>query len=328
MRDIAKHVGVSRQLVSLVLRDAPGPSIESRERILAAAAELGYRPHASARLLRQGRTRLIGVLFALRNPFEVRFVEQLEALAAKRGYGLVLGARSVERSNDSVVAQLIDQRVEAIVAFNPDPASPALQQALRRIPVAWMGERAGAVYADNIHVDEEAGFVLAIKHLHSLGHRRIAYSGGGGSTVGLDREAAYRRAMNDSDLGQHIDVIASDFSEEDGAAAAARVLARPMPERPTAIICCGDLNAVGVLAVFAREGLGVPEEISVVGFDDSYVAALSYHQLTSIRQDVKATADAALTVILRRLEDPTKAPQELLTPTRLVVRQTTGPAAI
>ncbi len=77
MQDIADHVGVSRQLVSLVMRDVPGPSAESRERILAAASELGYRPHASARLLRQNRTRLIGAVFTMRNPFQVRFVERL-----------------------------------------------------------------------------------------------------------------------------------------------------------------------------------------------------------------------------------------------------------
>ncbi|MBB5781940.1 LacI family DNA-binding transcriptional regulator [Nonomuraea jabiensis] len=93
MKEIADHLGVSRQLVSLVLRGVPGPSEESRQRILAAADELGYRPNASARLLRQNRTRLIGALFWMRNPFQVLVIERLFVRAAERGFGLVLGRR-------------------------------------------------------------------------------------------------------------------------------------------------------------------------------------------------------------------------------------------
>jgi len=113
MRDIARHLGVSRQLVSLVMRDAPGPSAESRQRILAAADELGYRPNASARLLRQRRTHLIGAMFVLRNPFEVRFVERFVERAAEEGFGVVLGAHSDERPTDLVVSDLMAQRVTA-----------------------------------------------------------------------------------------------------------------------------------------------------------------------------------------------------------------------
>ena len=326
MRDVAVHLGVSRQLVSLVLRGAPGPSEESRVRILAAAAELGYRPNASARLLRQRRTHLIGAMFVLRNPFEVRFVERFVERAAEEGFGVVLGAHSAERPTDVVVADLMAQRVEALVAFNPDPASPALQDALDRLPVVWLGERSPEPRADTVRVDEVTGLRLAVDHLRALGHERIAYVGGDAGIVGRDRSEAYRQAMAGAGLGDRVEVIPGDFGEEDGAAAARQIAARPASDRPTAVVSGGDLSAVGVLSAFARSDVAVPDDVSVVGFDDSYVCALSYNDLTSVRQDVEATVEAALETVVARLADRSTAPREVLTPTTLVTRGSTGRA--
>ena len=324
MRDVADHVGVSRQLVSLVLRGAPGPSAESRDRILAAAEDLGYRPNASARLLRQRRTHLIGVLFSMRNPFEVRFVEQLESRATALGYGLVLGARSEDRSDDAVIEQLMVQRIEALIAFNPDPGAAGLADAVERIPVVWMGERASIAGVDNVRVDENGGLRLAIDHLAESGHRDIAYAGGRGGVVGRDRAKAYLTAMQGAGLGSNVNVLVSDFDEESGAAVARQLAHMPTATRPTAVICCGDLNATAVLASFAHLGVRVPEDISVVGFDDSYVAALSYNRLTSIRQDVDVTAAAAMARVVDRLDDGATDPVEVLTATALTVRASSG----
>lgn len=323
MRDIADHVGVSRQLVSLVMRGSAGPSVDSRARILAAANELGYRPNSSARLLRQRRTHLLGVMFDLRNPFEVRFVERLVGRAAIEGFSVVLGAHTPDRPTDVVVSDLIAQRVEALVAFNPDAASASLQDALDRLPVVWLGEKSPTPRADNIRVDEVTGLRLAVEHLVSFGHETIVYLGGQGGLVGRDRATAYEQAMIEAGLGARIDIIECDFTEEGGADAARKIAARK--SRPTAVISCGDLNASGVLAVFAHSGIRVPEDVSVIGFDDSYVAALSYHELTSIRQDVDATVEATIQVVLERLSETAGAPGEILTPTTLVTRASTGP---
>lgn len=324
MQDIAEHLGVSRQLVSMVLRERPGPSAESRERILAAARELGYRPNASARLLRQGRTRLIGAVFEIRHPFQVRFVERLFVRAAEQGFGLALGPRTVERSTEVAVAELMEERVEALVAFNPDPASRALAEACDLVPVVWLGEWVQRPEVDNVHVDEVEGLRLAVEHLVGLGHRDIVYVGEMGGIVGRDRAEAYRGAMTAFGLADRIEVLSTGFAEEDGATAAREILGRD--RRPTAVVCCGDQCAVGVLAVFARANLSVPGEISVVGFDDSYLASLSYHQLTSVRQDVEATVEATLTSVLARLESDDAPRRVSATRTELVVRESTGPA--
>jgi DNA-binding LacI/PurR family transcriptional regulator len=324
MQDIALHLGVSRQLVSMVLRDRPGPSAESRERILAAAREFGYRPNASARLLRQSRTRLIGAVFEIRHPFQVRFVERLFVRAAEEGFGLVLGPRTVERSTDVAVAELMEERVEALVAFNPDPASRALAEACDLVPVVWLGEWVDKPEVDNVHVDEVEGLRLAVEHLVELGHRDIVYVGGLGGIVGRDRADAYRGAMTAFGLEDRIEVLSSGFSEENGATAAREILARD--RRPTAVVCCGDQCAVGVLAVFARANVPVPGEISVVGFDDSYLASLSYHRLTTVRQDVEATVEATWASVLARLECDDGPRRVSATRTKLVVRESTGPA--
>lgn len=323
MRDVADHLGVSRQLVSLVMRGAPGPSAASRARILSAADDLGYRPNSSARLLRQRRTHLLGVMFEMRNPFEVRFVERFVTKAAGEGFGVVLGAHTADRSTDIVVSELMAQRVEAVVAFNPDPQSPALQDALVRLPVVWLGEKSPEPLADNIRVDEITGMKLAVDHLVAQGHRRIVHIGGEATIVGQDRARAYWRAMEDAGLSHHAEVVPGGFGEEDGAVAARLIASRQ--ERPTAIITCGDLCAVGVLATFARVGVAVPGDVSVVGFDDSYVSALSYHDLTSIHQDVETTVDAAVSTVLGRLASPTTPPREVLTLTSLVIRSSTAP---
>lgn len=322
MRDVADHLGVSRQLVSMVLRGADGPSADSRERILTAARDLGYRPNASARLLKRTSTKLIGVLFQIRNPFQARFVEQLLVRAAAAGYGLALEPVTEERTTDTVVAELMEQRVEAIIAFNPEQASSVLHEAVERMPVVLLGEWASVDGVDNVHVDEEQGLLQAVEHLIALGHQRIAYVGGIGADLGPERAEAYRAAMRVVGLDDRIAVVPSDFSEEGGADAARSVLA--MDHRPSALLCCGDQCATGVLAVFSRAGIAVPDDVSVVGFDDSYLASLSYQQLTSVHQDVEATVEAAMARVLARLSGDDAPAERVATPTRLVVRSSTG----
>lgn len=326
MADVARHAGVSRPLVSMVMRDKPGPSQESRERILEAARELGYRPNASARLLRRNRTKLIGAIFWMGSPFQVGVVERLFSNAAEHGYGIALGPTTPDRSTGDVIDQLMEERVEALFAFNIDPDTPEFRDASSRIPTALLGEWSDGGLSDNVHVDDDEGLRVVIQHLVELGHRDIAYAGGEGGIVGRDRAAAYRNAMSTFGLGGRSEVIRGAFSEEDGATAARQILDRA--ERPTALVCSSDLNAVGALAVFAQAGLSVPEDISVVGFDDSYLASLSYIQLTTVHQDVAATAEATLGALLGRLEGEYPPPARIATPATLVIRTTTGPARL
>lgn len=322
MRDVADRAGVSRQLVSLVLREAPGPSQASRAAVLAAAADLGFQPNASARLLRQSRTRLIGMLFNAMNSFEVRVVERLLERAAEEGFGVALGPITPHRPTDVVVRQLLEQRVEALACFNPDPRSPALQQALDLMPVAWLGERSQEVRADVVRTDDDTGLRRLVDHLHGLGHRRISYAGGLGGRVGADRAATYRAAMAEHGLGAEIDVVLVGFGEEDGATAARSLLNRD--RLPTAVIGCSDHCGAGLLATFVRAQVAVPDMISITGYDDSDIAALSFTDLTAIHQDINLTVEATMSAITRRLANPDAPPQETATEATLTIRSSTG----
>ncbi|MEE1650449.1 LacI family DNA-binding transcriptional regulator [Brachybacterium sp. J144] len=326
MKDIAEHVGVSRQLVSLVLRGADGPSTESREKVLAAAAELGYRPNASARLLRQARTRTLGVVFSMRNAFQVRYVEELVAAASARGYRVALGTVDAGRGTDEAIGALLEERVEALAVFNPDPRATALAAASTLLPAVLLGEWTRDDSLDTVHVDERGGLRQAVEHLVGLGHREIAYVGGPlGGLVGADRADAYRAAMTQAGLEGEVDVLDAGFGEEDGASAGRTLLERE--QLPTAVVCGSDHAAAGLLAVLQRARVRVPAEVSVIGFDDSHVAALSYHALTSVHQDVAATVEATLSILLERLEgtsDGARARRVVATPTRLTVRGSTG----
>ena len=324
MRDVAERAGVSRQLVSMVMRGLPGPSEASQKIILEAAAALDFRPNASARLLRQKRTRLIGVMVLSSNPFEMRVVERLLEKAADLGFHVVVGPMSARRTTDVVISELLEQRVEAIACFNPDPASPALERALDTLPVAWLGERTDDRRADVVRTDDDEGLCLIVDHLVALGHREIAYAGGTSGTVGPDRAETYRRAMEAAGLSSCIDVLDVGFGEEDGATAARTLLARD--HLPTAVVGSSDQCGSGLRAVFAQAGVAVPEDVSVTGYDDSDLASLTFNSLTAVRQDVELTVDATLESLLRRLADPTLQPREVPTRATLVVRESTGPA--
>ncbi|WP_432563063.1 LacI family DNA-binding transcriptional regulator [Kineococcus sp. SYSU DK003] len=328
MSDVAAHVGVSRQLVSLVLRGAPGPSRQARERVLAAAAELGYRANASARLLRQKRTFLLGALFSMRNPYESRLVERLFSAAAARGFGVVLGPVTDEADRLRVIEGLLEQRVEGLVGFVPRSTTPELERLTAQVPLVWLG---GPAPGDNVHIDDVAGMRAAIGHLRGLGHRRIAHLRGDGSPAGEERCRAYRQAMDEAGLSSQTTVLGGGWDEESGADVARDLLRRRPSDAPTAVVCASDQAAAGLVQVLrtgdgALPGVDVPGRVSVVGWDDSYLAALSFLDLTSVRQEIAATADAALDLVSRRLEDPATPVETVLTAPTLVERGSTGPA--
>lgn len=324
MSDVAERAGVSRQLVSLVMRGLPGPSEASRQLVLEAASALDFRANGPARLLRQKRTRQLGMMFAASNSFELRVVERLLERAADEGFHVVVAPTSPRRTTEVVVSELLEQRVEAIACYNPDPNSPALRRALETMPVAWLGERTREARADVVRSDDDEGLRLLVEHLAGLGHRQIAYAGGLGGTVGADRADCYRGAMRAAGLAELIDVVEVGFGEEDGAVAAGQLLRRLAP--PTAVIGCSDHCGAGLRAAFALAGVDVPGRVSVTGYDDSDVARFSFTSLTTVRQDVELTVEATLESLLRRIADPSLLPREVATTATLVVRSSTGPA--
>ncbi|MDN3311187.1 LacI family DNA-binding transcriptional regulator [Microbacterium oryzae] len=322
MKDVADRVGVSRQLVSLVLRDLPGASAETRRRVRDAAAEMGYYPDSSARVLRGNRSFQLGVMFTMHEPFEVDLVEALLTGAAERGFSLVLGPLTPARSHRDVIPELLGQRIEGLVVLAADGGGARIDSLPDRIPVVQLGGPRSDGPVDDVRADNAVGIRLLVDHLVHLGHRRIAHVTGGSGPNAESRRRQYQRAMRCHAL--EADVVEAAYTETAGARAAEALLARE--SRPTAIIGANDRCASGVLATLVAAGVTVPEEVSVVGFDDSSVARLPYTQLTTVRHDPVRLACAALDALIGRIDEPDAPVVEHRETPELIVRRTSGPA--
>ncbi|WP_040768861.1 LacI family DNA-binding transcriptional regulator [Tsukamurella sp. 1534] len=320
--DVARAAGVSRATASLVIRDAPGPSATSRERVRAAAEELGYRPDSAAQSLRRKSSGLIGVTFRTDAPFHADVVERLYPAAEAAGYDLVLSAVVPTRDERRAVDALVASRCEALLligATEPPEGVPA------EMPVIGIG-RPEAPGPDAVFTDDRRGFALLVDHLADRGHRRIVHVDGGASSGAAERRAGFEEAMARRGLVPVI--VRGDNTEAAGTEAARSLLATGAP-LPTAVMAVNDQAAVGLLIGLREAGVDVPGRVSVTGYDDSRIARLAHVDLTTVRQDPAAIAEAALRIVRDRLrtDPPDGALRGIveLDP-ELVVRGTTGPA--
>ncbi|GAA0565870.1 LacI family transcriptional regulator [Saccharopolyspora erythraea NRRL 2338] len=323
MSDVAARVGVSQALVSLVFRNQPGASAETRERVFQAAEELGYRPDAAAQLLRRTRSRQLGVLFTMRHPHDVDIVEAVYPAARKHGYNVVLSAMVATRGERQAVEELLALRSEAIIIIGTESSAHELAAVAGQTPVVEINPTARAAGVDVVRTADGNGVRQAVDHLAELGHRAIAHLDGGVMPGAGERRRGYRAAMRRHGLAEHIQIHSGDYTEESGAQAARELLAHD--ELPTAVIAGNDRSAHGLLTTLLRAGVRVPEDVSIVGYDDSQLARLSFIDLTSVRQDAAEVAELAVQAAVERLDDGRTADRDIVLNPTLVVRGSTGP---
>lgn len=321
MQDIADKVGVSKALVSMIFRGVPGPSAETKERVLAVADEMDYRPNRTAALLSLRRTHLIGVLTDIRNAFHAEMVEHMVAEADGVGYEVVLGAVTPTHPESKVIETLLDFRCEAVVLLGPGASDEELGAWSARVPIVAVGRRIGGI--DAVRAGDSRGMSDVVDHLVGLGHSRIAHVSGAGA-IGKDRQAGYRRAMHRHGLDEFVRVVEGDFTENCAPGAVAE-LWDSGDTRPTAIVAANDRSAVGVLDALQRKGISVPEEVSVTGYDDSTLARMAHIDLTTVSQEPKAQAARAVSAAVERLDDGRVEVVSTVLRPRLVVRGSTGP---
>ncbi len=322
MDDVAAHAGVSRALVSLVMRDSPRVAEKSRTKVLASAAELGYRPNAWARNLASGQTNTIGVMLNdLHNPYFTELAEGVAEAADESGMKvLITSGWQRESGEHAAIETLLNLRTDGIVLGAARFSGEVFEEVADQAPTVAVANFGLPDSMDTVCNHESHGSELVVEHLVSLGHSRIAHIDAGNAPGAPERRRGFMTAMTDRGLAPI--VFDGDFHENAGFRAAESLM--KLNEPPTAIFAANDLSATGVLAHLRSIGASVPEDVSVVGYDDTVLAGLGALSLTTIHQPRQLFGRRATELLLERIDGRTAAKHELIEP-HLVVRSTTGP---
>jgi DNA-binding LacI/PurR family transcriptional regulator len=324
MADVATRAGVSRTLVSFILDGKPGASAETRRRVLAVAEEIGYQPDSAARLLARGRSRTLGVLMDVSQLFQAELVTGIYPAAESLGYDVLLSANLPDREESVPVDAMLSHRCGGLILLGPTSDVGYLESLARRVPLVVVGRRL-ATTADNlatVRTDDAKGMRQAVSYLVELGHRDIHHVDGGTDPGSADRRRAYRTAMRNHGLSNHAKVIPGAHNEEAGAAAARAMLAEPT--LPTAVLAGNDRCALGLLDVFTRAGVQVPEELSLIGYDDSHLSDNPRIDLTTVHQEAAAIARHSVQLAVDMLEETSSGSADVVLEPKLVVRGTTA----
>ena len=325
MQDIADEVGVSKALVSLVIRKAPGPSEETRAKVLAAADALGYRVNRAAALMTARRSHLIGVMTDIRSSFHAEMVEDIVEAADRAGYEVVLGPVTATHGEARVIDTLLDFRCEAVILLGPESEVGTLTAMGTRLPTVVVGRRVASSSLDVVRAADARGIGLVVDHLVELGHERIVHVTGGSGSIAADRRQGYLRAMRRNGLEDRVQFIDGDFTENAGVDAAKALLTAA--DLPTAVVCANDRSAVGVLDAMRRAGVDVPGRLSITGYDDSPLAQLGHIDLTSVSQAPREQANRAVEAVVERLDGGRTEPVSSVLVPQLIARGTTGAGA-
>jgi DNA-binding LacI/PurR family transcriptional regulator len=336
MNDVAAAAGVAQSTVSRILNDTPlsvRVSPATRERVLAIADELGYRPHPIARALRGAPTMLMGAI--IRDITDWFFAATIEALTSKArdyGYSVVLAHAAAAADEALRLTAVLEARhCDAILVLGDFRGEARLVEDLRnaRVPVIglWQGSEERGRPFPVIGVDNDAGIRAAARHLTELGHERIAYVGADRLGDMEERQAAFLGYLDEigGDVpSDHVQLVPNTI---DGARLALSALLERAP-RPTAIIAASDVLALGLNRAAYDRGLVVPADLSIVGFDDIPQMAASVPGLTTVRMPIPEMVDAGLEIAVgdKRWDGEGRAPRVIFQPS-LVVRQSTAAPA-
>jgi DNA-binding LacI/PurR family transcriptional regulator len=323
--DVAAQAGVSKSLVSRVLRGDGSVSASRREAVLAAVEALNYRPNAVARSLVQRRTFYVGVLVSdLHNLFFAEILDGIADTAREHGYTVLIATGNLDAlyERDALEA-LLQLRTDGLILAGTELPDETVRTAGRTVPVALVTSTQRVAGVDTVATDDVRGAGLAVEHLVGLGHRWIALIDGAGGPGAAERRQGYEAAMRRSRLAHEIHIVRGNFTEQGGWAAMKHLLEED--PRVTAVCTGNDLAALGALNAIAEAGLDVPGDISVVGYDNTALAELRHVALTTVHQPRFEIGAMAMQAILRRIDNPqSRVRRELLEP-KLIVRRTTAP---
>jgi LacI family transcriptional regulator len=325
IRTVAAHSGVSVAAVSKVLRNAYGVSETLRGKVEASIAALGYRPSVAARGMR-GQTFTWGVLLVgIDNPFLPSIYDGIQGVATESGYKIMVGVGEARtRTEASLIEQMIDNRMDGLILVASQISGEMLASYARQIPIVVVGHHEpGATRFDTINNDDQLGARLVIQALVERGYRDIAFVTQSdredhSADVAPQRELGYRAAMASAGLEDHIRVITLPESGSPREGHIHDMLTGSA--RPRSIFCWSDLDAIPIASAAYDLGIRVPQDLAIIGYDNSPVAALPQVGLSSVEQHGRELGRLAALSLLSRIGGRTEAEQIMVDPT-LVIRR-------
>lgn len=332
LRDVARRCRVSTATVSRVINHPDRVSEATRARVEEAIRELGYQPSRVARRLRveRGTSRLIGVLLSdIQNPFFAELARGVEDVAHEHGYAVLLG--NSDEDEEKARRYVAVMRAELVDGFILPPTSdrdPAAVELVRSgVPLVCVDRRLGRELVDSVRIDDVRGAFEATAHLIRLGHRRIAFiEGRPRISTSRDRLEGYRQALAEHGIEPIPELIRQgDSRQASGRRLAAELL--ELPDRPTALLVGNNLMTLGALEAIHERGLSIPEDVAIVGYDDTPWSLALSPPLTAVRQPGYEVGRFAAELLLQRLADPTRSTTTVLLQPELIVRGSCGGVA-
>lgn len=327
MRDVAEQAGVSLSTVSHVINETRYVSAVVRQRVLAAMEALDYRPNELARSLRRGQTNTIGLILPdSSNPYFAEIGQAIEVTAFERGYSVILCNTSGDLTREELYVDVLrNKQVDGIIFVAAGDRSESVRELLRRnYPVVLVDRSLKGVELDAVFINNYDGGCQAIQHLIDLGHERIGcITGPHNLTPSAERITGYLDTLEANDLPRDEALIVSgDFRPNSGYQAATALLKSSRP--PTAIFACNDLMALGVMRAATTLGLRVPDDLSIVGFDNIELASYTIPPLTTVSQPSNEMARTGVQMLIHRIETDEDPPGSAVFQPELVIRGTTG----
>lgn len=321
-KDIARLAGVSQATVSRVLRDSPNVRAEMRDHVLSVMEGSGYVPNQQARAMRTRRTGTVGVVTGrMTNPFYPELIDALGTVLTRRNMRMVLWASDTDSGEAAAIEAMQGGLIDCVIFTSATEGSASLEAAMRlNLPVVLVIRGIESASCDQVTSDNHAGGALAAAHFMAAGRTDVAIIGGNdGGSAGRETRAGFLDHLRDQGIEvppEHI--LDSGYSHDSARSVAVGLLAKP--NAPRSIFCTNDVLAFGVLDAAKELGLGVPNDVWVIGYDDIQMASWGLFDLTTLTQPVDEIADLGVEMLLKRLDDGERPSEHRRFAPQLVIR--------
>lgn len=325
IQDVAKMANVSVATVSRVINNSPSVAPETRETVLHSIKQLNYQPNLLGRNLRRMETRMIIVLLPnISNPFYARVVKGIEDIGHKNGYNVLLCNTDSDINRERLYIDLLKNRLsDGVIFMAPELCKEELSSIKDSFPVVQCCEYREGADVSYVSIDNTAASYKAVMHLINQGHKRIGMISSSTHVLSIkQREEGYKKALQDSGLKFDSSLIVhGDYSYKSGLRLGKHLLS--MNERPTAIFAISDIMAVGVIRSARENGLRIPDDLAVIGFDNISLASMCEPLLTTISQPKYDMGCIAMELLLKQIKSGNKEPQYIFLEHELIIRETT-----